>query len=72
MARSEAGTEDRTPLKLSKLSEFLFIVVDAWIVEVKDDSDTGDGVDGGDDGDGDCQRDRVWEIYSRSWTISII
>jgi hypothetical protein len=29
MTRSEAGTEDRTPLKLSKLSEFLFIVVDA-------------------------------------------
>jgi hypothetical protein len=69
MARSEAGTEDRTPLKLSKLSEFLFIVVDAWIVEVKDDGDAGDGVDGG---DGDCERDRVREIYSRSSTISII
>jgi hypothetical protein len=72
MASSEAGTEDRTPLKLSKLSklsEFLFIVDDTWIVGVKDDGDAGDD---GDDGDGDCERDRVREIYSRSWTILII
>jgi hypothetical protein len=72
MASSEAGTEDRTPLYLSKLSEFLLIVDDTWIVEVKDDGDAGDGVDGGDDGDGDCERDRVREISSRSWNISII
>jgi hypothetical protein len=60
MASSEAGTEDRTPLYLSKLSEFLLIVDDT---EVKDDGDAGDGVDGG---DGDCERDRVREISSRS------
>ena len=66
MASSEAGTEDRTPSKLFKLSKFLLVVDDTWIVEVKDDGDAGD------DGDGDCERDRVREIYSRSWTISII